>query len=116
MKCTSLCISGVCAFLLAAPLNAAMADDMATKAPAEAKTSNPEPCGSLWDFFTTSCPLTSNGITLYGTIDMGGMFTIIKIRDKLPAGGGDPGWYANPAGTQAREATADELRGDGIDS
>ncbi len=72
MKCTSLCISGVCAFLLAAPLNAAMADDMATKAPAEAKTSNPEPCGSLWDFFTTSCPLTSNGITLYGTIDMGG--------------------------------------------
>ena len=40
----------------------------------------------------------------------------IKIRDKLPVGGGDPGWYANPAATQAREATADELRGDGIES
>ena len=51
----------------------------------------------------------------HGIIDMGGMFTILKIRDKLPAGGGDPGWYTNPPGTQAREATADELRGDGID-
>jgi FtsP/CotA-like multicopper oxidase with cupredoxin domain len=51
----------------------------------------------------------------HGIIDMGGMFTILKIRDKLPADGADPGWYTTPAATQAREATADELRGDGID-
>ncbi|MDX2093187.1 MAG: copper oxidase [Kofleriaceae bacterium] len=51
----------------------------------------------------------------HGTIDMGGMFTILKVRDKLPAGGADPGWYTQPAGTMANEATADELRADGID-
>jgi manganese oxidase len=43
---------------------------------------------------------------------MGGMFTIIKVRDRL--GQGDPGWYAHPAGTVAREATAAELAADGI--
>ncbi|MBI2797466.1 MAG: multicopper oxidase domain-containing protein [Gemmatimonadetes bacterium] len=49
----------------------------------------------------------------HGYIDMGGMFTILKIRERLPKGG-DPGWYANPPGTVASEATADELRRDGI--
>ncbi|MBL9014096.1 MAG: copper oxidase [Myxococcales bacterium] len=50
----------------------------------------------------------------HGIIDMGGMFTIVKVRDKLPAGGADPGWYQAPAGTTAIEATADELARDGI--
>ncbi len=49
----------------------------------------------------------------HGNIDMGGMFTILKIRERLPRGG-DPGWYQNPSGTVAVEATADELRRDGI--
>jgi hypothetical protein len=31
----------------------------------------PATCGSLSDFFVTSCPLTWYGVTLYGTIDMG---------------------------------------------
>ncbi|PWE18049.1 copper oxidase [Marinicauda salina] len=48
-------------------------------------------------------------------ITMGGMFTILKVRERLPAGGGDPGWYEAPAGTQARPATSEELRRDGID-
>ena len=48
-----------------------------------------------------------------GYIDMGGMFTILKVREKLPPGG-DPGWYKNPPGTVAVAATADELRRDGI--
>ncbi|MCW5805698.1 MAG: copper oxidase [Deltaproteobacteria bacterium] len=50
----------------------------------------------------------------HGVIEMGGMFTILKVRDKLPAGDGDPGWYAAPPGTTAVEATADDLARDGI--
>jgi FtsP/CotA-like multicopper oxidase with cupredoxin domain len=46
----------------------------------------------------------------HGTIDMGGMFTILKIRDSLAT---DPGWYAAPQ--LASEASADELHRDGIE-
>jgi hypothetical protein len=49
----------------------------------------------------------------FGTIDMGGMFTILKVRKKL-AGDLDPGWFEHPAGTVATKATADELARDGI--
>src|SRR5271155_398088 len=75
MKRTSLGIVGVAAFLIAAPLHAAFAADMATKAPppaAAAQASSPAPCGSLWDFVATACPLSWYGVTLYGTIDVGG--------------------------------------------
>ncbi len=50
----------------------------------------------------------------HGRIDMGGLFTILKIREKLPAGG-DPGWYVNPPGTVSSEATEAELTRDGVD-
>lgn len=50
----------------------------------------------------------------YGAIDMGGMFTIVKVRDGL-TGDADPGWFAHPAGTVPRAASAAELAGDGID-
>jgi hypothetical protein len=36
----------------------------------------------------------------FGTIDMGGMFTLIKVRESL-TGNGDPGWYEHPRGTVA---------------
>jgi hypothetical protein len=36
----------------------------------------------------------------FGPIGMGGMFTMLKVRDELPADG-DVGWYANPPGTVA---------------
>jgi predicted porin len=74
MKCVSLGMIGVSAFFLAAPLSAAAAADMATKAPppAAVQTSPPAPCDSLWDFVATACPLTWYGVTLYGTIDVGG--------------------------------------------
>jgi manganese oxidase len=48
----------------------------------------------------------------HGSIDMGGMFTLIKIRDRL-TGDGDPGWYKPTTGV-ASEATDDELARDGI--
>ncbi len=48
-------------------------------------------------------------------ITMGGMFTILKVRDSLPADGSDPGWYDCPPGTMATKAAAEDLRRDGID-
>ncbi|MGI8438298.1 MAG: hypothetical protein ACR2NX_15595 [Chthoniobacterales bacterium] len=36
----------------------------------------------------------------FGPIEMGGMFTILKIRDGLTSYD-DPGWYQNPPGTVA---------------
>ncbi len=48
-------------------------------------------------------------------ITMGGMFTILKVRDELPADGSDPGWYKAPPGTQAEVAPAEDLRRDGIE-
>jgi len=36
----------------------------------------------------------------FGNLEMGGMFTVVKIRDSLD-GEGDPGWYENPPGTVA---------------
>ncbi len=46
-------------------------------------------------------------------ITMGGMFTVLKVRDKL-ASYDDPGWYDNPGGTLATLANAEDLRRDGI--
>jgi predicted porin len=51
---------------------ASAGDLMVTKAPpAAAATAPPATCTSFEDFISTSCPLTWNGITLYGTIDGG---------------------------------------------
>jgi FtsP/CotA-like multicopper oxidase with cupredoxin domain len=37
----------------------------------------------------------------FGSIFMGGMFTILKIREGLRSYDADPGWYEHPAGTVA---------------
>jgi len=50
----------------------------------------------------------------FGTITMGGMFTMLKIREKLE-GTGDPGWYQGPAATQADVAPEADLKRDGIE-
>jgi hypothetical protein len=44
---------------------------------------------------------------------MGGMFTIVKIRDKLTEETANA-WYEHPKGTVADVATADQLAADGI--
>src|SRR5271154_2357364 len=76
MERISLGIVGVSVLLIAAPLRAATAADMVTKAPppaaAPASAAPLAPCDSLWDFVTTACPLTWYGITVYGTFDVGG--------------------------------------------
>ena len=59
----------------AVPATYASADDiMVTKAAPAVTTKAPSQqamCGSLEDFVVTNCPLTWNGITVYGTIDAG---------------------------------------------
>jgi hypothetical protein len=50
----------------------------------------------------------------HDTITMGGMFTILKVRESLPRGYDDPGWYENPVGTQAVPAVEAEMQRDGI--
>jgi hypothetical protein len=54
------------------------------------------------------------GVGQFGSIDMGGMFTLVKVRQEL-TGYDDPGNYSFPAGTVAAPATAEELHRDGID-
>ena len=65
-------------------------------------------------------PVPDNSIPMKGTpgkhdyIDMGGMFTVLKVRDDITSYE-DPGWYENPTGTLARQASPEELAADGID-
>jgi hypothetical protein len=48
-------------------------------------------------------------------ITMGGMFTILKIRENLPNGyEQDPGWYRDPPGTLASIAPAEVMSRNGI--
>ncbi|MCK7594049.1 multicopper oxidase family protein [Pseudomarimonas salicorniae] len=43
----------------------------------------------------------------FGNIEMGGMFTVIKVRDDLAPGDyRDPGWYAHPPGTVASRVSS----------
>jgi FtsP/CotA-like multicopper oxidase with cupredoxin domain len=50
----------------------------------------------------------------FGTIDMGGMFTLVKVREEL-TGYDDPGDYKFPSGTVSIAATSSDLHRDGID-
>jgi hypothetical protein len=55
-------------------------------------------------------PLPANTLPMmtgtgpFGSIEMGGMFTVMKVRDDLAPGDyRDPGWYKHPQGSVARE-------------
>ena len=45
-------------------------------------------------------------------ITMGGLFSILKVRENLQSYEVDPGWYENPPGTQASLASIDEMERD----
>ena len=48
----------------------------------------------------------------FGNIEMGGMFTVVKVRDdQAPGDFSDPGWYRNPPGTVARRVSRDPAFG-----
>ncbi len=64
----------------------------------------------------TSLPNTApmtGGKGPHGYIDMGGMFTIFKVRDGL-TNYRDPGWFINPPGTLADVASKMDMQRDGI--
>jgi manganese oxidase len=51
----------------------------------------------------------------FGNIEMGGMFTVVKVRDNLKDGDfSDPGWYKNPPGTVARRISTDPNYGNPV--
>lgn len=75
--------------------------------------------GGMGDMAEMGMPVPKNSIPMlggkgqFGTIDMGGMFTIVKVRD--PGSDHTPtGWYQHPAGTVAGLASAEQLKADGI--
>jgi hypothetical protein len=44
----------------------------------------------------------------YGPLEMGGMFSVVKVREGIAPGDySDPGWYENPPGTEAWEWTGE---------
>lgn len=63
-----------------------------------------------WKFPVNSIPMLG-GKGPFSVIEMGGMFTIIKVR---PPGQLDDEWYAHPKGTVADTADARDLAADGI--
>ena len=64
--------------------------------------------GGMYEMGDMQMPLPPNTLPMmagagpFGPIGMGGMFTIIKIRDGIETYE-DPGWYQHPAGTVARK-------------
>ncbi|WP_437914639.1 copper oxidase [Sorangium sp. So ce302] len=64
-------------------------------------------------------PIPANSLPMRGGagpfsyIDMGGMFTVLKVRDD-PDKADPAGWYVHPAGTVAGPASAERMRADGI--
>jgi hypothetical protein len=67
-------------------------------------------------------PYPRNTISMKGAtgpfgdyISMGGLFTILKVRDELKSYDEDPGWYRHPPGTVAVKASDADLARDGID-
>ena len=50
------------------------------------------------------------GFAQFGPVEMGGMFTVMKVRPGLAAGDyNDPGWYKHPEGAVAYEWTGEPL-------
>ena len=73
----------------------------------------------MGDMQEMGMPVPANSIpmlgamTKHGEITMGGMFTVLKVRERLSSYA-DPGLYDPPKGTQATIASVEELRRDGL--
>ncbi len=66
------------------------------------------------DMAEMEMPLPDNTIPMmtgagpFGSVEMGGMFSVLKVRKNQKAGDySDPGWYTHPAGTVAYEWTGE---------
>jgi FtsP/CotA-like multicopper oxidase with cupredoxin domain len=68
------------------------------------------------DMAEMQMPLPENTLPMmtgdgpFGSLEMGGMFSVVKVRDDVARGDyRDPGWFKHPPGKVAREYTADDL-------
>jgi hypothetical protein len=68
----------------------------------------------MHDMAEMEMPLPDNTLPMmtgsgpFGPLGMGGMFSVVKVRDDLaPGDWRDPGWYRHPPGTLASEYTAE---------
>jgi manganese oxidase len=74
----------------------------------------------MGDMGDMGMPVPKNSIPMSGGtgpfdyITMGGMFTLLKVRDKVDSYEKDAGWYEHPPGTVATVADRAELVRDGI--
>ncbi len=72
--------------------------------------------GGMADMAEMEMPLPDNTLPMmtgngpFGPVEMGGMFSVVKVRDGLERGDyKDPGWYKHPKGTVAYEWQGDGL-------
>jgi predicted porin len=101
------CAVGALALALS---GAAHAADLApyTKAPASTSPSATPSCSSVEQFFATDCPLSYYGITVYGTIDIGGGYEthgapfnshiVTGVEELVQKNSNRAGWYLTPNG------------------
>jgi manganese oxidase len=74
----------------------------------------------MGDMGSMGMPVPKNSLPMvggegqFGYITMGGMFTILKVRDEVPPDNADPGWYQNPPGTVSEVAPESDLKRDGV--
>jgi hypothetical protein len=74
----------------------------------------------MGDMSEMHMPVPENSIPMlggkgpFGSIDMGGMFTVLKVREN-PETADPNGYYEHPAGSVADVASAGELASDGVD-
>jgi FtsP/CotA-like multicopper oxidase with cupredoxin domain len=66
------------------------------------------------DMAEMEMPLPDNTLPMmtgtgpFGALEMGGMFSVVKVRDDIRSGDyKDPGWYPHPRGSVAREYTGE---------
>lgn len=66
----------------------------------------------MHDMTEMEMPLPDNTVPMmtgqgpFGSVGMGGMFSVLKVRKDQPRGSyKDPGWFKHPPGTQAYEWT-----------
>ena len=71
--------------------------------------------GGMSDMAEMQMPLPENTLPMmggegpFGSLEMGGMFSVVKVRDDVrPGDYRDPGWFKHPAGTVAREYTMED--------
>jgi FtsP/CotA-like multicopper oxidase with cupredoxin domain len=73
----------------------------------------------MGDMGAMNMPVPANSLPMrntpgpFGAIDMGGMFTVLKVRDD-PDRADPNAWYSHPQGTLASVADPERMRADGV--